>query len=877
MFVRAGGGILVLFLIATIALAPAAPQTAVMHTEDEREAAPRFGSGLQVQAPVYRAAVEQKARLQAAAARIAGATGSWEPMGTGVLHNDEPGYDSLNPGWANAEGRISDFAYDPAHDALYAAVADGGVWRSEDRGRSWTSIGDSLPTQIVASVAWTPAGGGTLLALTGDGVFVSFAGLGVYRSTDGGATWQHAAGVPDGGLAWKIAIDPTDPSVAYAATGLGLYRSRDAGRTFDNVVLPTGACAGKTVERGCVFANMVTDVVVQAPDGYGHAGGRVLAGVGWPFGADRTSDGLVMAPANGLYASDSGLPGTFVKLDPLGFTPQERIGRVELGVAEGTAQNHDYVYALVQDVRKMFGRPLVTDAEVDVPYPTTLDGIYASADFGRTWTVLATAEELRLPTTSSALSTSTNLSAEPGIQAWYNMFVRPDPTRELAGVPTRLVFGLEELWENDLPLPQIGRSSFHVIGRYWNANCLDPVLPVCPDPRYIQSGLTTHPDQHGAIWLPEPDGGVTLVVGNDGGAYRQTVGVLDDFTNAGWGEGTNDGFNTLLAYQAAIAADGTVWAGLQDNGTAKIQPDGRQIEAYGGDGVLGAVDPRGGSAAYAQYPGRQMLGTTDGGRTWRVVGPRLNEPMGIAPLGIDPRDPDHLVLAGREIVEAHDGPRTFSGQWRKVFDLGTRLHPGDASAEPAGPDDYDNSASAIAVDGGDAYAGYAGAFLTFSRAETIATGLATNVGGDWHIAGARGLQGGVVTAVAIDPADHGTVYVTTGEVFWTWPSFDLVQDAAPPPGAGHVFKSTDAGETFHSVSGDLPDIIVRTLALRGAQLIVGTPVGVFISADDEGTAWAPLGTGLPAAPVSTVQLVPGDPGVLMAATYGRGMYRYRFA
>ena len=58
----------------------------------------------------------------------------------------------------------------------------------------------------------------------------------------------------------------------------------------------------------------------------------------------------MQAPANGLYRSDSGAPGSFAAVpDSAGFLASERVGRVSLGIASGPEQNHDYVYALVQD------------------------------------------------------------------------------------------------------------------------------------------------------------------------------------------------------------------------------------------------------------------------------------------------------------------------------------------------------------------------------------------------------------------------------------------------------------------------------------------------------------------------------------------------
>jgi hypothetical protein len=64
--------------------------------------------------------------------------------------------------------------------------------------------------------------------------------------------------------------------------------------------------------------------------------------------------------------------------------------------------------------------------------------------------------------------------------------------------------------------------------------------------------------------------------------------------------------------------------------------------------------------------------------------------------------------------------------------------------------------------------------------------------------------------------------------------------------------------------------------LRGGQLIVGTDIGVFASSDTNGSSWAVLGSGLPNVPITHLELKPGDPNTMVAATYGRGVYLYHF-
>jgi len=1010
----------------------------------------------------YRSAVAQRRRLAAGRATLPGTGGTWEPAGKTPLVSDDERFNEVNgAGFGELAGRVSDFTVDPTGGRLFAAIGEGGVWESTDRGKTWRSIGDSLPTQAVGSVGFTPAGGGTLIAATGDSVFGgggTFAGMGVYRSTDGGKTWQHSTGVPDGVISFRVAVDPSNANVVYVATGGGLFRSADAGATFENVRLPTGAgvaegqpeCTGAPPgKEGCFLANMVTDVVVQgsdnaqtADDSPGARAGSVVATVGWRAGAKTSPpsksfpDGYTESPNNGIYRSNTGAPGTFEKLAASGFTAQDRIGRIELGHAKGPAQDHNYLYAIVEDAVRFRGGAPVLDVPSDpsgpLPNDTVLDGVYVSADFGATWTQMTAAEALKNPASGSALTPGASCPGQycPGIQAWYNQFIAPDPTRQTdAGVPTRLLFGLEEVWENrDSSQALTGPSDFKVVAPYYSGSTcfgLRPKFPACPTTagNPVEANTTAHPDQHAVIWLPEAGGGVTAVVGHDGGVNTQTLAADGELSPDAWGRGANQGFNTLLPYDAQVAKDGTIYAGLQDNGEMKIEPDGRQLGLYGGDGGFSAVDPDNSKVAYEQYVYNDLAKTTDGGVTWSSVAPPADTYQFINPFTMDPGDASHLITAGTNVYETTDG----AGSWTQVFDLGTRTEPGDPDAA-ATEDSPDNRMSAIdvrstgaplpsggktadfAFEGGAgtapggptpqetgvdppgtyfdrpftiapnegnrsatieltwdvgandwdlvvfrkegeelvqvgssaggvpetservvltkprpgeyvirvrnfaaggtfkgttvfeqakpgdtvagssaAYVGYCG-YCDALNVRPFANGIATNVKPDgttgqlgkpdgWRIAKAAGLPERYITSVQVDPIDPKVVYATVAGYSRRWlPVGVLGEDA--DLGKGSVFKSTDAGETFTSISGNLPDAPANWTAVRNGQLVVATEVGVFIPKDTNGGSWDPLGVGLPPAPVFTLELKPkasdGEPDTLIAASQGRGVYRYVF-
>ena len=857
---------------------------------------------------------------------VNGTSGAGSLYGQGPLVVNDPRYPEVNGlGLVHNSGRIDSFAWDPTGKRLFAAVASGGIWRSDDLAKTWQNASGNLPTTVTGAVAWTSAGGGTLLALTGEPTFGSaaYTGLGAYWSRDLGRTWTKATGVPDGGLGFQLAVDPADPAKVYAATQLGLFQSTDGGQTYRNANLPTGGCAGITdvaARPECALQNVVTDVTVVRPGGVGTStpAGTVVATVGWRGGNKSNPDGSVQSPNNGVYRSATGSPGTFAKLATSGFAPQDHIGRVQIGAATGEAQDHDLLYALVQDAKLLNNGGVVgIDAPDGAKSPvgtTVLNGLYVSKDFGTTWTQLASGTELATdPTTSSALfGYGTAVGYQPGVQGWYNLWVHPDPTRQTAtGVPTRMAFGLEEIWANEalptaVPLDGSVPVKFRVVAKYFaGASCqlLSAGLPVCPTDREpSDDNLTTHPDQHAGIWIPDPlvKGGVQLVVGNDGGAYRYRFDTDPDgeLDNSHWGYGDNDGFSTLLPYHAVMAKDGTVWAGLQDNGNMRIDPQTRkQYETYGGDGFFAAVDPDHSDTAYEEYTYGAMSVTTDGGTSWKDIDPGLTASKFANPFVMDPTDARHLLTAGRQVVETLWGPDTQAGQgdsgttWRTVYDLGTRTHPGDAAATSSSSDP-DNSMSAVDVQGDAAYVAFCGQCDTLNKlapdSHVFKNGLATNVGGSvapekgtgkgWHIAAAQGLPNRYITSVAIDPRNARNVFVTLGGYTRRWVPPGAVGDANEQLGVGHLFRSTDGGETFTDVSGNLPDVPATWVELRSDQLLVGTDVGPFAS--QLGGAYvspkfAPL-SDIPAVPVSSITLKPGDPNTAVVAAYGRGVWTYAF-
>src|SRR6266700_1775565 len=94
-------------------------------------------------------------------------------------------------------------------NVFYIGAVDGGVWKSDDAGRTWQPIFDYQPTQSIGAIAVAPSDPNILYVGSGEGLHRPdlSVGDGIYRSADGGRTWRHL-GLTDGQQIPEIAVDP---------------------------------------------------------------------------------------------------------------------------------------------------------------------------------------------------------------------------------------------------------------------------------------------------------------------------------------------------------------------------------------------------------------------------------------------------------------------------------------------------------------------------------------------------------------------------------------------------------------------------------------------------------------------------------------------
>ena len=180
---------------------------------------------------------ELRARMQAAGRKNALLTNPWEQRGP-----------------TNIGARVTDLAVHPTNpDIAYAAMASGGVFKTTDGGDHWLPLFDDEQVLSVGAVALDPQEPNTVYVGTGEanaGSY-SFFGVGLYRSLDAGATWEHI-GLDESRYIARIVVHPTNSDRIFVATTgqlfgsnpeRGVYRSLNGGDTWERSLAVTDSTA----------------------------------------------------------------------------------------------------------------------------------------------------------------------------------------------------------------------------------------------------------------------------------------------------------------------------------------------------------------------------------------------------------------------------------------------------------------------------------------------------------------------------------------------------------------------------------------------------------------------------------------------------------
>src|SRR3954463_391034 len=869
-------------------------------TAQQSFAAKHFGAAGLSSPLATSAAIRQsvaQAALVPASARFGG---DWKIRGPKSYFANDPNRspsDIVDLGFQNLGGRVTAIATTPQRpDQVWVGAADGGVWKSTNAGRSWAPKFDHQGTLAIGGIAVDPVNANRVYVGTGEANTNADAyyGDGIYVTDDGGTHW-HRVHLP--GVLTVFHVEAAKPSKGFpngrvfAATNNGLWLSTDHGRHYVNVALPTNA-AHNGVYTGSPFGNFVTDVRVRP-----HHPNDVVAVVGWRGGAQKMPNGRAQSVGNGFYRSTkSGARGTFryVPQQPgtgLGETgnnanpygTSQAIGRTSLSYsADGK-----YLWAVVQDAGNFRNE---TYAGVPLEAKNTvLNGVYVSTTADpSSWTAKGNTTSFSAAPGSGLLVQQVLLYA-PGVQAWYDQWIAVDPKDD-----NRVLVGLEEVYEAISNQYGPGLAQWRTVSRYWNGCAALNGIDCSDVPGPVYAGQATHPDQHAAAFVPLQNGVSRLYTGSDGGIFSQTLHGTDlgyvGYDNSHWNH-LNIGLATTQPYYAVEGSGGTIYAGLQDNGTVKIEPgSARGDEVFGGDGFDTAVVPGNDNQVYEEYTYGDISVSTSGGRSWSDIAPcdvSSTTAQFSTPFALDPKNANHLVEVGRYIDESVSGvntrPTTVEGEcvengdWKATYDLGPSRVNGKPGVSGAG---VNNVATAVALSGANMYVPFCGLCDPISQGagnlSYFHNGIATNVkpgctakigsANCWHKAAAIGLPNRYVQGVSIDPRNPRTVYVALADYGRKW----FPNHAK----GGSLYVSHDAGQHFTNISGNLPHVPANAIVLRNGVVFVATDLGVY-SASQGSTRWARLGHSLPNASALDLRLNPQGTQ-LVAALHGRGVWTFSF-
>src|SRR6266542_5993578 len=240
-------------------------------------------------------------------------------------------------GPSNIGARIVDLVVDPTRaDTMYTAVSGGGVWKSEDAGATFQPAWPDSQTQAMGALALGTDG--TLWAGTGEanpsGGGITYFGDGVYKSTDGGAHWQHW-GLAQSAAIGRIVVDPVDPqrvfvaaagSISRVAGQRGIYRVTNGGKDWKLVLAPPNDTTGG-IDLAIDPSNH-NRIFAALWDHKRNNGARVYGGVG--SGLFRSGDGgdtwTRLENVTGVATTDAA--GT-------GLTSDASLGRIGVAIAPG--------------------------------------------------------------------------------------------------------------------------------------------------------------------------------------------------------------------------------------------------------------------------------------------------------------------------------------------------------------------------------------------------------------------------------------------------------------------------------------------------------------------------------------------------------------
>jgi photosystem II stability/assembly factor-like uncharacterized protein len=659
---------------------------------------------------------------------------------------------------------------------FYFGSVNGGVWETRDAGRTWQPIFDSQPIGTIGALAVAPSDPKLLYVGSGEADMRSSIaqGNGMYRSSDGGATWSRI-GLEDTQQIGRVLVHPQDPNTVYvAALGhpyaanaeRGVFRTRDGGKSWQKILF-------KDADTGAI------DVAMKPGDP------RVVYAALWqtrrpPWNVYPPSNG----PGSGLYRSTDG-GDAWSRIDGHGMP--EVHGRIGLALAPSRP---DRVYAMVDaeqggvyrsddggdhwtrtcgDQRVWqrgwyFGEMTVDPRDPDVVYALNTN-LYRSSDGGRTFQLI---------------------KGSPGGDDYHQLWIDPaDPNRQILGTDQGAVVTLDG-------------------GKTWSSWYNQPTAQlyrVVTDNRFPYRVYGAQQDS-GAASVP------SRTTGFDGINLTQFREIT-----AG-GESQNiapDPLDPDLVYGGTVEK-----LDLRTQQTRSVDPTLAHVGRYRATWTLPLVfSPRDPHVLY--FANQRLFQTRDGGEHWDAISPDLTREDPAVPATLDPATAATSPEAGprRGVIYAIAPSRLVDHDIWVGTDDGLVWRTRDEGAHwtnvtPAGLGAWSKVGilEASPFDAESAYAAVDRHRLDDFRPYVYRT---RDGGKSWSLVVDGIPSDETVNVVRADPVRRGLLFAGTER---------------------GVHVSFDDGDHWQSLQANLPVTSVRDVQVKGDDLVIATHGRGFYVLDD---------------------------------------------
>ena len=703
-----------------------------------------------------------KPSIQAKSA-TASTTKPWTQIGPTAIVEKNGNFDYPGPGRVDVVA-VDPNALDPNNPMImYVGTPSGGLWKTTDGGATWSPKTDNLAGMGVTDILIDPNNTNILYMATGDRDSQHVSSIGLFKSTDAGETWLPTGltfSLSENEYIRDIAFAPGSTSTIFALTNSEIKKSTDSGATWTNMTVTSNGSTPIAYEAK--FQSMVFD----------------------PNDAKKI---VVSDYWDAIYYSKDG--GNNFKVHPA-FPGGDSSKILRLAASPGDTE---YFYGINQDgvFRKYY-----------------FDFDDTAADLKKATNVTALINEEATPFDS---------------QSGYIQCIAVSPTD-----PNNLMVGGVQGWKSTD-----------------NGDTFTPVLNAYSNP--VPTGqIHVHADHHFLLFTDNSH----IINGNDAGLRMGSFSPTSDaqFPDISSGLIITQSYNIAITH--GLNGDDYMMANQDNDGFSKVLQGGEQkwVAAVAGDGTGTAIDIAEPNIRYLGGTNGQLSRTDDGyangyASAIKILKSDAANAAFISPIATHPTDANIIYVGHGDVKRTTDKGGDVDLDYNDgASDTFTALGSGLTKTEFL---DVSLNNAVVRI------------FAIGEIAEVSTLKRSVDDGATWStIANPSGVKINSVYAVP----NTNTVYATVKSY-----------------SAGNkVYKSINNGDTWTNISGDLPNIIMFKVILdpnkNNETIYLATEIGVYFT-DNSTNNWSKLGTDLPNVRISDIKISPNN-GNIYVGTFGRGMWVY---